>query len=870
MIDAGAYAISATGCACRVARNYTVTPGYYKLNETAEEIPCREGHICPGNMVEPAFCCPGYVCSKDATSMSPCGNGYWCPPQSVEKIECGALTVCRERTTKQNKWGFFLFIVLLAVAIWLLWYLYNMGNHKKEDIYIAMINDVHHEHKEIDLQASTEMKVMANEKSSEDGKETVRDAGSAGVAADQKSQQKILENKETKFDIRFESLEYTLPDGHTIMKDVSGEFKKGHTCAVMGPSGAGKTTLFNLITGKAKRTGGKVYLNKKHDELSNYKRLVGFVPQEDVMIRELLSVTDILSFSAHRRLPKSFSSKEIDRIVAENIDNLGLSHVATNAVGDERQRGISGGQRKRVNVGMELVASPSVLFLDEPTTGLDASTAYDLCSTLRKISRAKQMTTIAIIHSPSKDAFEQFDDLCLLGKGGRMIYMGPREGCGKYFDLLGFQIGDQNPADFYLQVAMGRVKSEKLINFHWSGLYDLWLSHEKAIEQYEEVKSPEYVEAMEQAIKKMNEETLQRQATMKSLGGKRPSKEGEGCCANTGSLCKRFWIVLCVDSYRYFESLFVELFLWLKSMVCACNPNAQPVRSLPNFFVIFWLCLCRAMKQTYGSFEKVAGDMALPIGVGLLNSCTAIGAVFVGPIEDEVCRTLIPAQQLGACVGPVSDPYQNISQFLLVCINFAGITMGSETFGSERTVWFRHASTGLDGIPYVLAKWIADLPRAFFAALLTFVLFIIQFYSVGNEGNLFALILVAYFLSFAQGYFIVQFIPHNVVPLFGVVWAIFWLMLFGNNTITLNDRSSLDPFLQWVYQMSLFRWGNEAFYINELKFYNSYLDLDGVLADKGYDIDNFSTDIGAILLITLFYIGLTIVFIKIFGRSKMK
>ena len=170
------------------------------------------------------------------------------------------------------------------------------------------------------------------------------------------------------FDIQFQDLGLTLPSGVTIMSKVTGVLRSGHTTAIMGPSGAGKTTFLTLLTGKVKRSSGSVTINGEIDELSKYKKLIGYVPQEDIMLREL-SVREILMHSARMRLPSDWSFDKMKTKVLEIISFLGMSHVMDSIVGNEEERGISGGQRKRVNIGMELVAEPSVLFLDEPTSG---------------------------------------------------------------------------------------------------------------------------------------------------------------------------------------------------------------------------------------------------------------------------------------------------------------------------------------------------------------------------------------------------------------------------------------------------------------------------------------------------------------------
>ena len=167
---------------------------------------------------------------------------------------------------------------------------------------------------------------------------------------------------EKTFTIEFENLGLKLENGIEIMKGVTGALYAGRTCAVMGPSGAGKTTFVTLLTGKVERTSGSVKLNGVPDELSKYSKLIGYVPQEDIMIREL-TVRDILMHSARMRLSSSMDYAAVKTKVYEIISFLGMSHISTSIIGNEEERGVSGGQRKRVNIGMELAAEPSVILL---------------------------------------------------------------------------------------------------------------------------------------------------------------------------------------------------------------------------------------------------------------------------------------------------------------------------------------------------------------------------------------------------------------------------------------------------------------------------------------------------------------------------
>jgi ABC-type multidrug transport system ATPase subunit len=168
------------------------------------------------------------------------------------------------------------------------------------------------------------------------------------------------------------------------------------------------------------------------------------------MLREL-TVRENIAFSARVRLPqyalrsplsyntRDWSSERIERLVDVVISSLNLTHVQNTEIGDESKRGISGGQRKRVNIGIELAAGPSVLFLDEPTSGLDSTQALQVANIMKQLAGIG-MTVAAVIHQPRYEIFKQFDDLILLAPGGKVAYVGPIAEVEPYFSSLGFKV----------------------------------------------------------------------------------------------------------------------------------------------------------------------------------------------------------------------------------------------------------------------------------------------------------------------------------------------------------------------------------------------------------------------------------------------
>eukprot|EP01135_Chromosphaera_perkinsii_P000931 Nk52_evm29s153 gene=Nk52_evmTU29s153 len=222
-----------------------------------------------------------------------------------------------------------------------------------------------------------------------------------------------------------------------ILKNVSATISPGKMTALMGPSGAGKSTLLDVIAG-LKNSGtmyGKVAFNGK-ERNKQMTRLCGYVEQKDVLI-PTLTVRELLRFSAQLRLPASLTREEIDDRVMAVLNETGLHSCADSIIGDASIRGISGGQAKRVNIAIELLTNPLILYMDEPTTGLDSSTALDIMKFIRSLCSSGR-TVICTIHQPSQDIYNLFDNLLML-VAGEVVYNGPACGAEKYFTELGFE-----------------------------------------------------------------------------------------------------------------------------------------------------------------------------------------------------------------------------------------------------------------------------------------------------------------------------------------------------------------------------------------------------------------------------------------------
>lgn len=212
----------------------------------------------------------------------------------------------------------------------------------------------------------------------------------------------------------------------TLLDHVSFKALPGDMIALMGPSGAGKTTLLMTLNGYLPPTSGQVRINGE-DLYAIYDALrgsIGYVPQDDIVHPEL-TVFEAVKYSAQFRLPPDYSEEEINQRVEQTLRDLGLEAVKNLQIGKPEKKVLSGGQRKRVNIALELVTDPVIVFLDEPTSGLAADDTTALINLLADLTKKTGKTIIMTIHQPAKDEFEKFNLAFIMGYGGIPTYFGP-------------------------------------------------------------------------------------------------------------------------------------------------------------------------------------------------------------------------------------------------------------------------------------------------------------------------------------------------------------------------------------------------------------------------------------------------------------
>ncbi|KAF7141492.1 hypothetical protein RHSIM_Rhsim06G0132900 [Rhododendron simsii] len=199
-----------------------------------------------------------------------------------------------------------------------------------------------------------------------------------------------------------------------ILRNVSCEAKPGEVTAIAGPSGAGKTTLLDILAGMITRVSSHVLVNDQLMNAAHFRRVSGYVTQDEALF-PLLTVEETLMFSARLRLQGGLH-KAATR-VRELMKELGLEHVAGMRIGSESRRGISGGEKRRVSIGVDLVHNPNVVMIDEATSGLDSASALHVVSLLKSMAKNQGKTIVLTIHQPGFRILELFDNVVLLSNG---------------------------------------------------------------------------------------------------------------------------------------------------------------------------------------------------------------------------------------------------------------------------------------------------------------------------------------------------------------------------------------------------------------------------------------------------------------------
>lgn len=291
--------------------------------------------------------------------------------------------------------------------------------------------------------------------------------------------------------------EYKFPSGKIGLRNVNVYEESGKLIGIMGGSGAGKSTLLNVLNGTDAPSKGSVLINGINIYLEKEKAegIIGMIPQDDLLIEEL-SVFQNLFYSAKLCFDK-LSDKKVTERVDTLLTDLGLFEVKDLKVGSPIEKSISGGQRKRLNIALELIREPAVLFVDEPTSGLSSRDSENIMDLLKELARKGKLLFV-VIHQPSSDIFKMFDKMIILDVGGYPIYYGNPVDAIIYFKrAINHVKSDESEC-----VLCGNVNPEQIFNIIESKVLDEYgrLTHNRKISPVEW--NAHYVEEIEKLLEK--------------------------------------------------------------------------------------------------------------------------------------------------------------------------------------------------------------------------------------------------------------------------------------------------------------------------------------------------------------------------------
>ncbi|KAI1498093.1 hypothetical protein F5X99DRAFT_420821 [Biscogniauxia marginata] len=414
-------------------------------------------NICDGpqGTYEPTVCPPGHFCGLGGKQVTPCPQGHFCPLGSVEPLLCSSTSVCPQGADREFVMDGFIVILVIDLVFLALIAISHLKTRLPFRWKVSDSNTASQTPKgDLDLEVAGRIPGLVSHQIQRVKLEREAQDATPGIMVKfVTSVRSCIGLSGIGFTFGFEDLSLVFANGKTLVAPQSGSIPQGSLWGVMGPSGAGKTSFVNLLMGKMAPTTGHLYVNGLPSQITKFKKLIGYVPQDDMITPEC-TVRDNLLHSAFVRLPRTWTDTQRIDHVNILLSCLNLTDVQYNIVGDGISSNISGGQRKRVSIGIELAAAPMALVLDEPTSGLDATTSLSIMDLLQNLSK-QGVTVICILHQPRPEILDFIDGVSLLGNG-HQLYHDKVSGLAEYFHALGYDIpGRANIADVALDIVSG-------------------------------------------------------------------------------------------------------------------------------------------------------------------------------------------------------------------------------------------------------------------------------------------------------------------------------------------------------------------------------------------------------------------------------
>jgi len=605
-------------------------------------VPCLSGQLCSGD--GQARACPqGYYCPTTAEAI-PCPEEHFCPVGSIEPKKCAgsASGSCgSEKAYRSVVWIPFFFALLFLVGVF------------AADYYL--------------ISNKSELRLKRT--------------GSGGFKPVASVDSSSLPQVKSPVSIKFDNIR--LVTGKTVrISGVSGFIRPGKFTAILGGSGAGKTSLMNVLLGRENRTSGDIeyrtpeFENRIPSKLLD--RVIAFVPQNDVYLREM-TVEQLVTYSAKWRLPACYQPNHIAERVDDVLTQLQLQHLRHTVVGGLGSDGsvLSPGDRKKVNIALELVAGPNVLFLDEPTTGIDSSSAMNVARIISNLAKTG-ITCVAVIHQPRSEIFSLIDDMIILIRGGKMAYQGPTAYVLPYFEQFGFKISNPkaNKTDFLIDITSKPPKIEGSEETNNAVSVDYW--------------TEKWSEGGEEFVTRLSAGDMDGKTKSQPSNNTAPANYVGGNDAENPNIAQPKSNKSLETSYREFASLPL---------------NVKRFGFFTQLYLSFW----RGVEQHFKNGVFISDLMVYFVG-GIIMGIVSCG----GPLLINA----IPYIYQGSCPPGAEVRCNSWIRFeiapavFLMCMIIGAVTIpGSvRTFGREKEVFSRESSVGANKLAYFLGKSLSDVP----------------------------------------------------------------------------------------------------------------------------------------------------------------
>ncbi|XP_026315469.1 ATP-binding cassette sub-family G member 4 [Hyposmocoma kahamanoa] len=463
------------------------------------------------------------------------------------------------------------------------------------------------------------------------------------------SEDESLARRPTKepVDIQFSNITCTVKLGinkgyKQILHGVNGRLRPRQLIAIMGPSGAGKSTLLDVLSGyRITGIGGAVFINGRGRNMKRFKRMSCYIQQDD-RLQGLLTVSENMALAADLKLPTTLDKYEKGEAIEDILTSLGLyEHMNTRAAQ------LSGGQRKRLSIALELINNPLIMFLDEPTTGLDSSSCTQVVQLCRNLAHQGR-TIVCTVHQPSASLFALFDHVYVLA-AGLCLYQGTTNNLVPYLEQAGVPCPIyHNPADYVIELACGEYGDDKiqiLTTKSENGRALNWFEH------------PNSIQSMEALRKQYPLSLLKEEDAYK--GDEETSQSNQRCV-----LIKRGFLKAKRDSTMTHLRLIVNVVVGIMLGSLFINSGNEGSRVLENYNLLFAILMHHMMSPMMLTILTFPSEMSV-LSKEHFNRWYSLGSYYISITIVDLPVSIVSCFIFSVIIYVMSGQPLDITRFLM-------------------------------------------------------------------------------------------------------------------------------------------------------------------------------------------------------------